>query len=232
VRISVRPPADSFFTVTAWEIQTLRHFHRIVEDNLQELLERYDVSHDEELPAGTRVGAELNLVFVEARIPALFRVPILTMVWSLYEACLVEVSRFFEIKLNLECSLATPYSEVPQHLAKRWRRWNTVQKGKWFYGQELGISLVADPQDERGLRELQKLRHLLVHSGGRRPPTREREWNELARIADRNEGLDLETGFVVATGDFVRNQIDLVERATNHVVISAREIVTERRLFS
>jgi hypothetical protein len=231
VTIRVPPRADSFFTVTAWEVETLRHFHRIVEDNLEDLLQRYGVAEGEKLPAGTRVKAEFSLMFLEARIPALFRVPVLTMAWALYEACLVEVSRFFEIKLNLEYSLTTPYREVPERLAKRWQRWNTIHRAKLFYWEELNIPLVSDPADERRLRELLKLRHLLVHSGGRRPPTRQKEWNELARIADRREGLDIETGFVVATADFVRNQIDLVERSTNHIVLAARMIVTECELY-
>jgi hypothetical protein len=222
---------EFFFTITSWEIESLRHFHRIVEDNLDELLQKYAVSDDQELKSGARLVAELGLMHVGARIPALLRIPVITMAWSLYEACVVEVSRFFETKLDLEYSLATSQSDVPTHLQKRWGKWNTLKQARYFFAEELDVPLVADASDEASLNDLRQLRNMLVHSGGRRPPTQRRKWDRLTQISNRTEGLDLETGFVVATADYVRNQMDLVDRTSRHLVGECRRIVAERRLY-
>jgi len=230
VVIRPRHRADFFFTVTSWEVRSLRHFHRVVEDNLTELLQRYGVQENQELSEGERVKAELELNFVEARVPALLRVPILTMCWSLYEACVVEVSQFFETRLSLTYSVATSPEVMPAELNRKWRKWTTIRKAEHFFREQLQISLVSDGQDRRKLDDLRILRNVLAHAGGRRPLTG-RNWARLEAIAERDDELDVSTGFVVATADYVRAQIDLVSRTAGHVVTEARRIVTERRLY-
>jgi hypothetical protein len=94
--VTLRPRADFFFTVTQWELESLRHLHRVVEDHLDELLRRYWIADGTGAPTKAGPPADLALMIVEQRVPALFRNPLLAAAWALYESCLVETSEYLQ----------------------------------------------------------------------------------------------------------------------------------------
>jgi hypothetical protein len=230
VTMKLRPRSEFYFTVSSWELTALRHMHRAVEDHLEEVLSRYDIAESTDVAKGEAAKASLELMMVEARIPALFRVPVITASWALYEACLVEVSRYFESRLNLPFSVGTQSDQVPPDLRSRWRRWNLVQRGKHFFETQLQISLfpVATEQE---LLDLRAVRNVLSHAAGRLWPTDTADMRRLKRIAESDQGLSISTGYVVASRAYVEAQIELVERSVEHVVNGSRGIVESQRLY-
>jgi hypothetical protein len=106
-----------------------------------------------------------------------------------------------------------------------------IDRAKHFFGTELAISLLPGPESEQALRDLLVLRNVIMHSGGRQVPGNPKKWERLARAAKMRGGLSLGTGYVVASPEFVRSQIDLVENAAGHVVHQARALVTARHLY-
>jgi hypothetical protein len=142
----------------------------------------------------------------------------------------METGSYFAGTLNLPYSVNSHYTEVPHALRNRWRRWCVIRRAKHFFLAELNLALTETPSDEASLHRLRELRNNLAHTGGRSSKIRSREWARLEEIARSSDGLDIETGYVVATSEYVRDQIDLVDRCSTHLATGARRLVTERGL--
>jgi hypothetical protein len=220
-----RPRSDFYFTLTAWELEGLRHFHRVNEDHLSEMLRRYEISEESRNERDGGVPADLAMMIVEARVPRMMRNPVLIAAWTLYESCLFDISHFFKKHIPLPYSLTDDGNAIPEEIKKRWRKWDLVKRTKYFYSTNLGFDAIPNETTEAELQDLRCLRNILVHSGGRRTFEKPALWDRLVLISRRTPGVDVETGFVIVTPEFVRSQIDLVERATKHVVAQARRVV-------
>src|SRR5690606_4281998 len=223
VVLKLRPKTDFMFTVTAWEMQTLRHLHRVVEDNIDDLLLRYGIAD-----GSGELGADLHLLSIEERVPPLFRVPVIAMAWSLYEACLIETARYFAPRLSLTYSVDSPSAQVPDELRRKWQRWHILQRAKHFFERELNLELTESVADYTALNSLRVLRNVLPHTGGRSSESRPSEWDRLKRIASRARGLEIHTGYIVATSGYVQEQIDVAERCSDFLVAGARQLVADR----
>lgn len=221
------PPDNFYFTVTAWELASLRHLHRAVEENIEDVLERYGVDDGR----GNLV-ADLSLLMVEPRVKPLFRIPVLTSAWSLYEACLIDTAHFFATRVGLPYSVDSHPDHVAAPLQKRWRKWDVIRRAKHFFERELDVQLNPTAEDERSLHALRELRNVLAHTGGRCSVSRQKDWSRLARIASGAIGLDISTGFVVPSREFVNAQLDLVDRCSAFFVRGAQRVLVERNLLT
>jgi hypothetical protein len=97
---------------------------------------------------------------------------------------------------------------------------------------QLQLSLFPGAGDEQRLLDLRAVRNVLSHSAGRLWPTNTTDMQRLRRVADEDQGLDLSSGYVVASRAYVETQIDLVVRCVNHVVVGSRGIVESQRLYN
>lgn len=225
-----RPRSDFYFTLTAWELEALRHFHRVNEDHLPEMLRRYGISDAARTEPGGGVPADLALMILESRVPRMMRNPVLIASWSLYESCLVDIGYFFKKHLVLPYSLTDDGKSVPEGIRKQWRKWDVVKRARHFFSANLAFDAIPNEETERELQDLRLLRNILVHSGGKRSLEKPGLWDTLVAISRRTTGLDVDTGFVVPTPEYVRNQIDLVDKAATHVIAKARLLLDAKGL--
>jgi len=105
-----------------------------------------------------------------------------------------------------------------------------IQRANHFFKAELGIAAHPDTASQDALNLLRLLRNVIVHDGGRRGVTKPATWAQLEQAAGANEGLGIDTGYIVLSRPYVEEQLNLLSRVTGHLVQEARQLVERHGL--
>lgn len=230
VTFSPRPRADFFFTGPLWQLATLTHLHRVLEDQIEDMLSRYEVDSSGNSARAGGVPAELQLMFIESRAAHAFRGPILLAIWSVVEATLIDTSIFFATRLAFPYSVATAPPQVPTSLRSKWKRWSVINRAKHFFAEQLSLVVFRSDADASRLEETRLIRNAIAHAGGRQHAMNATKWTRITHIANQRGDIQIASGELVLTPDFIRSELELATEVIGAFVVKARQALVQCQL--
>lgn len=221
---------DLYFTYPSWELATLRHYHDLIEGNLESLITARGLpAWSGRGPAPGRVAlAQIHQMMVDAMLPMVLRGPLLVSLWAAYESTLIEMAEFLHAPAGIPFSLLDRPNKVPKHVRPAWR--GMIDRARHYYVVELRVQLFPDQQAEDRIRGFYGLRNILAHAGGRKRSCIPLDWDKTMAWAAQQPGLDMSGDLTLIDADFVRAQMDEVEAATQHLVRQVRAKIEVLRI--
>lgn len=215
---------DLYFTRPSWELAALRHYHELVERNLESLISARGLPPwcgDGPAPGRVAVAqVHQHQLMVDSMLPMVLRGPLLVSLWAAYESTLIEIAEFLRVRVGIPFSLLDRPNKVPAHVKPSWR--GMIDRARHYYDVELHLHLFPDQITEDQIRGFYGLRNILAHAGGRRRSCIPSDWNNTKAWAAQQPGLDMVGDLTIIDADFVRAQISGVETATQHLVQQVR----------
>lgn len=216
---------DLYFTYVSWELAALRHYHELIETNLESLISARGLpTWSGHGPAPGRLPlAQIHQMMVDAMLPMVLRGPLLISLWAAYESSLIEMAEFLRVPVGTRFSVLDRPNKVPKHVRPAWR--GMIDRAHYYYKVELGVDLFPDQAREDQIRGFYGLRNILAHAGGRRQSCIPVDWERTKTWAAQQSGLQMTGDLTLIEADFVRAQIDGVEMATQHLVKQVRSTI-------
>lgn len=139
---------------------------------------------------------------VEEALPKLLRGGFVISLWSMFEACVMDLVEYSCRTRNLPSVL------------HEWKRGDVLKHMKKFFDTDLKIKAFPDEQVCNRLRDLKKIRNALAHHDGsieRLPPHLRANNDEGYRAMGLKIFSDLHHEYFVPTSEFTHRSLDLVD---------------------
>lgn len=219
-----------YFAAPSWELATLSHLHRVLEEQLPAMLQRYAVSP--ELTRDRRPGPppDLQLPIIESSALPAARGPLLISAYTVVETCYVDISASFASRLSLKYSIGSTPKLVPGAVSKRWQHMSVLVRARHFFPCELDLEPFATEDEYTSLDSLRLLRNALAHSGGRRHAMSIEKWRALTMRLDGVPGVNTSQGAISVSAEYVRETLSSVSRTISAFCARARVTLTQKRL--
>jgi hypothetical protein len=138
-------------------------------------------------------------------LPRIFRGPFIVALYAVYETSVIEIARLIQ--------------KTKGHtIALNDLRGTFLKRSKKYYYNILQFELYKSEESWGRINMLAELRHALAHANGRIEMLRDEQQKNIKKIENLGIGVEDFNGFIVFSGDFVKETFELVRSSLEDLV--------------
>lgn len=162
------------------------------------------------------VGNELEYIideegeFEEVVIPRLYYCPMLVILYSICEAAITEIAEIIQENQQYDVGI----NDMAGGFLKRAAR---------YYDKVLHINLFTTNEDWNRLKDLQTIRHAIVHANGRIDYLEKDTRNKIMELTARSPEVEILVDYLTVTQEFLSESVSMMRNAIANLVTRVME---------